>query len=221
MDSIIVQTNNQIKEKGIRLQQKTSMMLKSLRCNQSIPISNRSKTSIKKSNGTFFWALAAVTAVTAIVAPYKPVSVAVCGCAIIGGIKSIVGDKNTKGPSKADVHEDINQLTSQLINIVQTIKKEWDDFMEQKKAIIQNHIQTLDIEEEMRTKLYSFTYVTENIIFSASDIISEMNKLSVSENIATSFAKLKDDIYEKLCTSIDVTVNKQTKKYEDILTLLK
>ena len=92
--------------------------------------------------------------------------------------------------------------------------------MEQKKNTIQNLIMSMKFDDDLRSKLFSFTYVTESIQFPVSDIMAEMNKIEINSNFGTSFETIKNNIRMKLTSAIDVAVTNQIKKYEEIDSLI-
>ena len=201
----------------MRLKQKTNMMLKGIRCEHN----NKPDMSLnKKSNGWIFWSVAAITAFTAVFAPYKPISVTICGCAIIGGLKSMNSGEKRNQKFKDNSSENMNQLTSQLMNVISTVKKEWEDFIEPKKTIVQNYIKSIDVDNETRHKLNSYTYITESIIFQVSDIFNDMNKVTESDDLTSSFESLKNSLNERLCLSIEIAVKNQIEKYTSVESLI-
>ena len=221
MNTIIERTNAQIKDKGSRLKQKADMMLKTIRCNQTgVPVIKSSQSNKGIYSG-LFWAVAGITAITAAVAPYKPISLTICACAVIGGFTSRKNRKLSTQQTQRYSIGNTNQLTSQLLDVIQNVKDEWDSFMEQKKNTIQNLIMSMNFDDDLRSKLFSFTYVTESIQFPVSDIMAEMNKIEINSNFGTSFETIKNNIRMKLTSAIDVAVTNQIKKYEEIDSLIK
>lgn len=221
MKEKIIQINQSIEEKRVRLKEKSERYFASI----TIPsdsmssrhYSNTNRGQSKPPISSILYGVAGLSAITAMVSDSKIPLLAIAAASAFGGYRlSKSGCSNfTKSTSSSsfNINSLKNEITSKVLDSVKNITEEWESFMDLKQKEIQNVIISSTLNDNQKDVLLSKIYLYEVIDISIADFTLKANSIVNISELKT----LIDSYKFKLISAIDSVVIKQTSKYNALM----
>lgn len=218
MKEKIEKINTLIVEKRDRLKEKTGRYFDSVIAPASPSISSASQS--KQGNippiSYILYGIAGISAFFAVTTDSKMLYTGIAAASAFGGYKL-----SQNGRSSESLSDEIvptlstvkTNATSEVVESVKKITKEWDEFMELKQKEMQMLIDMSSIDKSQKDSLASKIFIYEVIDISIAEFLNIINSATDEADI-----KQKINTYkEQVLNAIDNTANKQIAKYSSLI----
>lgn len=218
MKEKIEKINLLIAEKRDRLKEKTERYFDNIRVPVSPSISSASQS--KQGNippiSYILYGIAGISAFFAVTTDSKMLYTGIAAASAFGGYKL-----SQNGRSSESLSDEIvptlstvkTNATSEVVESVKKITKEWDEFMELKQKEMQMLIDMSSIDKSQKDSLASKIFIYEVIDISIAEFLNIINSATDEADI-----KQKINTYkEQVLNAIDNTANKQIAKYSSLI----